>query len=150
MAHISVLTSGIYTGLAYAATPGVFKTQAALEAAFATPPTNIRNIREFPEFSETADNVVNVPSFNSDISRSVNAQADLDPLEFTLNYVPTMHADLHAMAGNGNVYAFQIILSDKIPVNLLQVPDTGVGSNDTSNTIFNFAARVVSFDVTPS
>ena len=150
MAHITNLQAGLYTWLTYNPTGGRFSSEEDLIAAFATQPTHVRNIREFPDFDETSGNKVDVPSYDSGISASVNAQADVELLEFTLNFNPEQHNEIEIMSQTGLVYAFQISLTNKVPVNLMQVPDSGIGLNDTENTVFNFAAVVAGFSVVPS
>lgn len=150
MAHIANLQAGLYTWLAYNAAAGRFSGEEDLVAAFQTQPTVVRNIREFPDFDETAGNKVDVPSYDTRNSASVNAQADVEVLEFVLNFNPEQHNALEIMSHTGLTYAFQIALTNKVPVNLMQVPDSGIGLNDTENTVFNFAAVVAGFSVIPS
>lgn len=154
MAHIDTLQAGIYSSLAYLPTNyalSAVDTAAEQIALFAaTEPTRISNIREFPEFSTKPANVVNVPVFGQATSAQVNAQADQSTFELTINYIPADHAALAALAGNGSLYVFQIALCDKNPTSLKQIATTGIASGSTKNTVFNFAAQIVSFTVVPS
>lgn len=150
MAHISNLQAGTYMWLAYNPVGGKFTGEADHVAAFENQPTYIRSIREFPDFDETAGNKVDVPSYDTRNSASINAQADVEVLEFVLNFNPEQHNALEIMSHTGLTYAFQIALTNRVPVNLMQVPDSGIGLNDTENTVFNFAAVVAGFSVIPS
>ncbi len=157
MAHLSAITAGIYTSLAYNSTPvaslAAADTAAELVALFASAPVEVKNIREFPEIGTPA-NIVNVPVYGQKTSSQVQGQSDSPTLEFTLNYVPADLVALNALVGNGQLYAFQIALCSQKPANFIQANSTGIASAvntvSTNNTVFNFLGKFESFLITPS
>jgi hypothetical protein len=155
MAHINTVQNGIYTSLAFLPTAYALTavdTQSEIVALMAaTSPTEITNIRDFPEFGNPA-NIVNVPVYGSPTSTQVAGQADLNTMEFTLNYIPDQFETqvTHARVGDGNLYAFQIALCNKRPSTFKQVATTGIASGTTLNSVFNFSGKFESLTVTPS
>jgi hypothetical protein len=154
MSHLNTIQNGIYTSLAYlptAAALSALDTQAELVALFAaTSPTEITNIRDFPEFGNPS-NIVNVPTYGSPTSTQVAGQADLNTMEFTINYVADdVVTAIGTKVADGLLYPFQIALCNKKPASLKQVATTGIGSNSTLNTVFNFAGKFEALTITPS
>jgi hypothetical protein len=69
--------------------------------------TRIINIKEFPAIGTPA-NIVKVPEYGTKTSKQINAQADLNNMELTVNFVPDYWKDsaLHKADGtNGNLGA---------------------------------------------
>lgn len=157
MAHLSSISAGIFTSLAYNPTPvasvAAGDTAAELIALFSSAPTEVKNIRDFPELGTPA-NIVNVPVYGQKTSSQVQGQADAPTMEFTLNYVPADLTALTALVGNGQLFAFQIALCSQKPANLQQVATTGIATAvntvATQNSVFNFLGKFESFLVTPS
>lgn len=157
MAHLNSVIAGIFTSLAYNATPvaslAAGDTASELVALFATAPVQLNNIRDFPEIGTPA-NIVNVPVYGQKTSSQVQGQSDSPVLEFTLNYVPADMVALQALIGNGQLYAFQIALCSQRPANFTQIATTGmataVNAVTTLNTVFNFLGKFESFTITPS
>ena len=56
----------------------------------------VTNLREFPSVGTPA-NIVNVPQYGQSISSQISGQADAPTLEFTLNYIPTAHANIDTL-----------------------------------------------------
>ena len=101
----------------------------------------VGNIREFPSLGTPA-NIVNVPVYGQSISSQVGGQADAPTLEFTLNYVPEVHAALDALRRSGQFQAWRVRLASA---------EFGIRGN--SFDIFDdfyFRGAVVSFEITPS
>lgn len=156
MAHINTLQNGIYTSLAFLPTAyplSSVDTQSEQVALMvATAPTEIPNVRDFPEFGNPS-NIVNVPVYGSVTSTQVSGQADLNTMEFTINYVPDQFETAigHARVGDSNLYVFQIALCNKRPSGFKQVNTTGgLGFNSVLNTTFNFAGKFESLVMVPS
>jgi hypothetical protein len=163
MAHLNSVQNGIYTSLAFIATAGALSTMdtsAELVALFNTgsTPVEIKNIRDFPEFGNPA-NIVNVPVYGSPTSTQVSGQADLNTMEFTINYVAAdFEAQItHARVSDGLLYPFQIALTNVKPTGFKQIaPSASVGSIGgitgglIQNTVFNFAGKIESLVFVPS
>lgn len=158
MAHINTLQNGIYTSLAFVATASPLSavdTQAELVALFGGTIVEIPNIRDFPEFGNPS-NIVNVPVYGSVTSTQVSGQADLNTMEFTINYVPDQFETAvgHAKVGDSNLYPFQIALCNKRPTAFKQITAAGGIGNLISapvlNTVFNFAGKFESLVMVPS
>ena len=101
----------------------------------------VGNIREFPSLGTPA-NIVNVPVYGQSISSQVGGQADAPTLSFTLNYVPSVHAELDALRRDGTTRAWRVRLASA---------ENGIRGN--SFDIFDdfyFRGSVVSFEITPS
>ena len=90
-------------------------TTAGLEAEVGTLNT-VNNIREFPSFGAPA-NIVNVPVYGSAVSSQIGGQSDAPTLEFTLNYDPSLHDDLHDVVQDGNEYIFKLNLKNDTSTN---------------------------------
>ena len=140
MAQISTIGAGIYTSLAYAANPNGAMTDSQTEFEALTF-TDVDNVREFPSFGTPA-NIVNVPAYGQAQSSQVQGQADAPTLEFTLNYVPSNHATLQGLAGNGTEYVFRLRLANsELPASLVA---------DTQHSDFYVRGQVAAFSVSPN
>ena len=108
---------------------------------FADGSGSVGNIREFPSLGTPA-NIVNVPVYGQSISSQVGGQADAPTLEFTLNYVPSVHAAIDALRQSGATQAWRVRLAS-----------AEQGSRGNGFDIFDdfyFRGSVVSFEITPS
>lgn len=74
-------------------------------------PTNVGGMREFPSFGAPA-NIVNVPVYGQLVSDQIGGQSDAPTLEFTVNYIPSLHAALQALVVSGARQVFQISLAN--------------------------------------
>jgi len=167
MAHLSNLSSSIYTTLTYV--PADTNTTGALvrptspmgwRSRFVAIPANattisaaeygdsatavanrMASVREFPAFGNPA-NIVNVPVYGQNISSQVVGQADAPTLEFTLNYIPTLHYGLDGQRRDGNMLNFRIRIA---------TAERHVDGQDADQYAdFYFQARVASLLITPS
>ena len=116
-------------------------------ANFGTPGnvSSVPNVREFPSFG-TPSNIVNVPVYGSATSRQIQGQADFPAFEFTLNYVPSQHAAISALVGQGATQLFRLRLSNNSAAN---VP-TPVPTGAVEISEFYFQGTIASLEVTPS
>ncbi|QLF87971.1 hypothetical protein Aegir_gp22 [Pelagibacter phage Aegir EXVC013S] len=96
--------------------------------------TEITNAREFPSFGKPA-NIVNVPNYGQSISSQIQGQADAPTMEFTVNYVPSVHGAIQALVQDGNTYVYQIDLKNA---------ETG------DNAAFYVKGQFASFEVSPN
>jgi hypothetical protein len=139
MALISNIGAGIFTKLKYKADSSyVLPTndtehQSFIAGDFASN-TEVTNIREFPSFGKPA-NIVNVPNYGQSVSGQIQGQSDAPTLEFTLNYVPSVHNPLQALVQDGLTYVFQ-----------LDVKNASTGDN----AAFYVKGQVASFEVSPN
>jgi len=163
MAHLTKISAGKFTSLAYATagalsssssdaavaavfTSGVFPANdTAVEALAATPPLAVGDVREFPAVGTPA-NVVNVPVYGQSTSSQVAGQSDAPTLEFTLNYVASKHAALDALRKAGTKLAFRVRLSDSTP----STTTDGVARNKRTDEFsdFYFLGSIASFEIT--
>lgn len=152
MAHIDSLQSGVFTYLSYLAAPVLPSLGSAEVVALfaATEPIPVSGIREFPEFSTVSAEVVQVPIYGQDSSVQVSAQADRVALDFTINYVPEEHDILMSAVGNGQAYAFQILLASESCQSKRQSNVVGLGVGSAQNTVFNFVGKFVGSSVEPT
>jgi hypothetical protein len=138
MAQISSIGAGIYTSLAYIADDVNADTASEF---LALSMTSISNVRDFPAFLAPA-NIVNVPAYGQKQSSQIAGQADAPTLEFTINYVPSVHNAINTLVGNGLTYIFRIRLANApLPATLLST---------TEHTDFYVRGKFASFQVTPS
>ena len=138
MAQISSIGAGIYTSLAYVVDDAGADTSSEF---LALTMTAISNVRDFPAFLAPA-NIVNVPAYGQKQSSQIAGQADAPTLEFTINYVPSVHNAIQALAGNGLTYIFRIRLANA------PLPATLVAG--TEHTDFYVRGKFASFQITPS
>ena len=96
--------------------------------------TEITSIREFPSFGKPA-NIVNVPQYGQSVSSQIQGQADAPTMEYTINYVPSVHSAIQALVQDGNTYVFQVDVKNA---------ETG------DNGAFYVKGSFASFEVTPS
>jgi hypothetical protein len=138
MAQISSIGAGIYTSLAYVADSATADTASEF---LALTMTNISDVRDFPAFLAPA-NIVNVPAYGQKQSSQIAGQSDAPTLEFTLNYVPSVHNTLQGLVGNGNLYIFRIRLANA------PLPATLVAGTEHSD--FYVRGKFAAFQITPS
>lgn len=142
MALISNIGAGIFTKLKYKADSSyTLPTNDTEHQAFIAAgtgdfdgATEVTNIREFPSFGKPA-NIVNVPNYGQSVSSQIQGQADAPTLEFTLNYVPSVHDTIQGLVQDGNTYVFQ-----------LDVKNASTGDN----AAFYVKGQVASFEVSPN
>jgi len=96
--------------------------------------TEVTHIREFPSFGKPA-NIVNVPNYGQSVSSQIQGQSDAPTLEFTLNYVPSVHNPIQALVQDGLTYVFQ-----------LDVKNASTGDN----AAFYVKGQIASFEVAPN
>jgi|TARA_R110000822_G_scaffold30221_8_gene88259 hypothetical protein len=141
MALISNIGAGIFTRLKYKAdssytlptSDSTHQTFIGSGGDFASA-VEVTKIREFPSFGKPA-NIVNVPNFGQSVSGQIQGQADAPTLEFTLNYVPSVHGTIQALVQDGLTYVFQ-----------LDVKNSSTGDN----AAFYVKGSVASFEVDPN
>lgn len=108
----------------------------------------VPNVREYPGLG-TPPNVVNVPNYGSSTSLQIQAQADPDSMELTLNYVPKDWAAdtvLGQMVGDGKTRAVMFSLLNSEPAGY----DCSVGGLGTvDNSLFFFLAKLDALQVSP-
>jgi len=138
MSLISNIGAGIFTRLEYKADSSyTLPTSDATHQAFIAGggdfagAVEVTNIREFPSFGKPA-NIVNVPSFGQSVSSQIQGQADAPTLEFSLNYVPSVHKVIQDLVQDGLVYVFQ-----------LDVKNSSTGEN----AAFYVKGSIASFEV---
>lgn len=141
MALISNIGAGIFTTLKFKAdTSYTLPTNDSTHQAFIAgggdfdSSTEVTSIREFPSFGKPA-NIVNVPQYGQSVSSQIQGQADAPTMEFTVNYVPSVHNAIQALVQDGNTYVFQIDVKNA---------ETG------DNGAFYVKGSFASFEVTPS
>ena len=142
MALISNIGAGIFTTLKYKADSSyTLPTNDTTHQAFIASgsgdfdgATEVTNIREFPSFGKPG-NIVNVPNFGQSVSSQIQGQSDAPTLEFTLNYVPSVHDTIQGLVQDGNTYVFQ-----------LDVKNSSTGDN----AAFYVKGQVASFEVAPN
>ena len=141
MALISNIGAGIFTRLKYKADSSyTLPTSDSTHQAFIAGSgdfngaVEVTKIREFPSFGKPA-NIVNVPNFGQSVSGQIQGQADAPTLEFTLNYVPSVHGTIQALVQDGLTYVFQ-----------LDVKNSSTGDN----AAFYVKGSVASFEVDPN
>ena len=141
MALISNIGAGIFTKLKYKADSSyTLPTSDSTHQAFIAGGgdfagnTEVTNIREFPSFGKPA-NIVNVQNFGESVSSQIQGQSDAPTLEFTLNYVPSVHNPLQALVQDGLTYVFQ-----------LDVKNASTGDN----AAFYVKGQIASFEVGPN
>jgi hypothetical protein len=162
MAHLTKISAGKFTSLAYATagavnsastdaaiaalfTSGTFPTtDVAVETLATAVPLAVGDVREFPSVGTPA-NVVNVPVYGQSTSSQVAGQSDAPTLEFTLNYVASKHAALEALRKAGTKLAFRVRLSDAAPSTVT----LGVARNKRTDEFsdFYFLGTIASFEI---
>ena len=141
MALISNIGAGIFTKLKYKADSGyTLPTSDSTHQTFIGAggdfenAVDVTNIREFPSFGKPA-NIVNVPSYGQSVSSQIQGQADAPTLEFSLNYVPSVHDTIQALVQDGLTYVFE-----------LDVKNSATGAN----AAFYVKGSIASFEVSPN
>jgi hypothetical protein len=162
MAHISSLSSGIYTYLDIHTVAPLDATDTAAEYAAlfvgGTPGTadtadgdtagvaehyRVPSVREFPSIGTPA-NIVNVPVYGQATSSQVQGQADAPNLEITINYVPADSTELNALIGKP--VTFRFLMTDSACTQ-----DEGAGTTlAKANTEFYFKGKVEAVLVNPA
>jgi len=113
MAHISSLSSGIFTYLDFhnAAPAASVDTAAEYAGLFVTANASaisrIPSVRQFPSIGTPA-NIVNVPVYGQNTSSQVQGQSDAPTLEVTVNYVPEDMDAFHALIGTQGAFRFMM------------------------------------------
>ena len=171
MAHIDSLSAAKYTSLDYIVTPAVRPARGGASGTaegeentfggeFTTGVTfgveqglkpgvvHVGNIREFPSLGTPA-NVVNVPVYGQSTSSQVAGQSDAPSLDFTINYIPAVHAPLDDLRKAGTSCIFRVRISDEAAT----VGEGGAASlvddAEVKFSDFFFIGTVASFEVTP-
>jgi len=85
-------------------------------------------IREFPNLGIPA-NIVNVPQYGQPSSSQVVGQSDPPNLDFTFNYVPSVHHFIDTMRASGDKYLFRVRLAAGE-----QLVSTAAGTNESGAT----------------
>ena len=141
MALISNIGAGIFTKLKYKADSSyTLPTSDSTHQAFIAGGgdfagnTEVTNIREFPSFGKPA-NIVNVPNYGQSVSGQIQGQSDAPTLEFTLNYVPSVHNPIQALVQDGNTYVIQLDV---------------INSSTGDNAAFYVKGQIASFEVGPN
>lgn len=142
MAHISAITSTIYSSLDYT-TAEIATGRPADETAWKalTFDGAVSSIREFPSMGTPA-NVVNVPVYGQETSSQVTGQSDAPSWQFTLNYVPSDHASLETLRKEATRVGWRVRLSNT------EEGLKGTASEEYDD--FYFVGRVAGFEITPS
>ena len=171
--HISSLSAGKFTQLDYAAS-GLVRDTSAIDEVLSlfvsgvtkaaaddaqvntgtetskTSVTHIGDIREFPSLGVPA-NIVNVPVYGQSTSSQVSGQSDPTSLEFTLNYVPTIHSSLESLRKTSALVCFRVRITDSklvaVKGDVTNVDVTQAKSTDIFDD-FYFFGKVASFEVT--
>lgn len=118
----------------------------------------IANVRDFPSIGTPA-NIVNVPTYGSKTSRTIQGQADAPSLEMTVNYIPTDWSKgatgtvLGNMIGDGQsrVWRFSLLAvasqGAAVATRYASIP-AGLGT--VPNSQFFFLGKLESLLVNPS
>ena len=128
-------------------------------------------IREFPNLGIPA-NVVNVPQYGQATSSQITGQSDPPSLDFTFNYVPSIHGFIDDLRASGEQRLFRVRLSngelvaavgggtnqsggsDAADTSDVMLPyeQHGSGSDSTMREFsdFFFFGSVASFEIVPS
>lgn len=174
MSHISTIGAALFSDLAIATgtitgatvgnpAPGT-RDATGFAALFATTAsgaggfTRFSNVREFPAVGTPA-NIVNVPSYGSKTSSTIQAQADAPSLEVTVNYVASEWASGATGTALGN--AALDGLERAFRFTLLNVEPTGAtaatkyaslpaGLGQVANSEFYWMGKIEAVLVTPS
>ncbi len=142
MALINNIGAGIFTTLKYKedssytlpTTSGEHQTFITASTGDFDGASSVHSIREFPSFGKPS-NIVNVPNYGQSVSSQIQGQADAPTMEFTLNYVPSLHATVQGLIQDGKTYVFQIDVKN---------------SEGGNNGAFYVKGSFASFEVTPS
>jgi hypothetical protein len=181
MPHINSLGAAMYTDLAVAT--GVITSNTAVAATAPVLPADtssisgfaplfadettaiagafrrVKNVRDFPSIGTPA-NIVNVPTYGSKTSRTIQGQADAPSLEVTINYIPSDWAKgsasgtvLGNMVGDGvsRVWRFTLLNVDSAgstPGTKYSTDPLGLGT--VQNSQFFFYGKLESLLVNPS
>jgi len=134
-------------GLFCANSATILATQTATDETVQAAVVHVGNIREFPSLGTPA-NIVNVPVYGQASSSQVSGQSDAPTLEFTLNYVPSSHADLDVLRKASTRLCFRVRISDAD----IASDAAGVLTADNADKFadFFFFGTVASFEIAPS
>jgi len=152
MAHISSLSSGIFTYLDFhAAAPAASVDTAAEYAglfvtANASAISRIPSVREFPSIGTPA-NIVNVPVYGQATSSQVQGQSDAPTLEVTVNYIPDDMDDFHALIGTQGAFRFMMCSQATTLAASLDTANTALAYG---NTEFYFTGKIEAILVNPA
>jgi len=167
MAHITSIGASKFTTLDFVpnTADSANSTSGALHALFASNSTailaasaatdetpesavkHVGNIREFPSLGTPA-NIVNVPVYGQSSSSQVSGQSDAPSLEFTLNYVPSTHANLDVLRKANTRLCFRVRITDAA----ITVDGNDVMTADNADKFadFYFFGTIASFEISPS
>jgi hypothetical protein len=152
MAHISSLSSGIFTYLDFynQAPASTVDTAAEYAGLFVTANASnvkrIPSVREFPSIGTPA-NIVNVPVYGQSTSSQVQGQSDAPTLEVTVNYVPDDMDDFHALIGTQGAFRFMMCSQ---ATTLAASLDTATTALTYGNTEFYFKGKIEAILVNPA
>lgn len=152
MAHITSLSSGIFSYLDFHhVTPASSVNTASHYAglfvtANASNIKRIPSVREFPSIGTPA-NIVNVPVYGQNTSSQVQGQSDAPSLEVTVNYVPNDMTDFHGLIGTQG--AFRFMLSEQ-SCGLAASLATASTALTYGNTEFYFTGKIEAILVNPA
>jgi len=152
MAHITSLSSGIFSYLDFyntapAATDDTASEYAALfVTANASSIKRLPSVREFPSIGTPA-NIVNVPVYGQNTSSQVQGQADAPTLEVTVNYVPDDMTDFHTLIGTQGAFRFMMCSQ---ATTLAASLDTASTALAYGNTEFYFKGKIEAILVNPA
>ena len=144
MANITAIGAGIYTSLAHSTDttlPSGSSTATMVLGLDEADFTEVAEVRELPSFGAPA-NIVNVPVYGQPQSDQIQGQSDAPTLEFTLNYIPSVHSAIQGFAGDNVSRLFRIRLAN-----------APVSTPLTTNSVFNdfyVVAQVAAFTVSPN
>jgi hypothetical protein len=180
MSHINSLGAAMYTDLSVAT--GVITANASVPATAPVMPADpsditgfsalfndettavagsfrrVKDVRDFPSIGTPA-NIVNVPTYGSKTSRTIQGQADAPSLEVTINYVPADWAKgasgtvLGNMVGDGQsrVWRFTLLTIDSKGATIASKYASSAGGLGTvPNSQFFFYGKLESLLVNPS
>jgi len=108
---------------------------------------HVGNIREFPSLGTPA-NIVNVPVYGQATSSQVSGQSDAPSLEFTVNYVPSAHANLDVLRKANTRLCYRVRITDAD----VTTDAAGVLTADNVDKFadFYFFGTIASFEISPS
>ncbi len=175
MAHINSIGAGLFSDLAVAfpavdlssSALAALDTAAEFQALFATEIDSvggtrssgtfvrIKDVREFPAMG-TPPNIVNVPTYGSKTSRSIQGQSDAPSMEITLNYVPANWAQeagniLGNSVGDGiqKVFRFTLMNSQPTASGATGYASTVGGIGTVQNSQYYWIGRIEALQVNP-
>jgi len=134
-------------GLFAANSATILGTQTATDETVQAAVKHVGNIREFPSLGTPA-NIVNVPVYGQATSSQVSGQSDAPSLEFTVNYIPSDHANLDVLRKANTRLCFRVRITDADVAS----DAAGVLTADNADKFadFYFFGTIASFEISPS